>query len=224
MAKPKAQPRKAMDDRDRLVLKAVEEVARDVHGSILRKSKPELDFPIRALANVRYDQKVGYFEIGKRKAVRTLTVNTAKSFAQTLRMMALSRENVLQDREATKREAYYISKNWDDAKFDEQPESDAVMDDIEAMFSVHGVNREMLRFKPEEHGGSVAGALTILDRRRNTNEALRIDCRNFGSGAYTVPSNVEHLGFETKAKFILGIETGGTFDRLNSWEFWRTSD
>ncbi len=224
MAKPKAQPRKAMDDRDRLVLKAVEEVARDVHGSILRKSKPELDFPIRALANVRYDQKVGYFEIGKRKAVRTLTVNTAKSFAQTLRMMALSRENVLQDREATKREAYYISKNWDDAKFDEQPESDAVMDDIEAMFSVHGVNREMLRFKPEEHGGSVAGALTILDRRRNTNEALRIDCRNFGSGAYTVPSNVEHLGFETKAKFILVIETGGTFDRLNSGEFWRTSD
>lgn len=223
MAKAKG-PRKAMDDRDRTVLAAVEEVARDVHASIQRKAKPELDFPIRALANVRYDQKVGYFEIGKRKAVRTLTVNTAKSFAQTLRMMALSRQHVLEDREATKREAYYISKNWDDAKFDEQPESDAVMDDIEAMFSVHGVNREMLRFKPEEHGGSVAGALTILDRRRNTGEPLRIDCTNFGSGAYTVPSNVEHLGFETKARFILVIETGGTFDRLNTGEYWRTAN
>lgn len=224
MPKPKPRARKGLDDRDRLVLEAVREVAEDVHASIRRKAKPELDFPIRALANVRYDPKVGYFEIGKRKAVRTLTVNTAKSFAQTLLMMSLSRQNVLEDREATKREAYYISKNWEEAKFDEQPESDAVMDDIEAMFSVHGVNREMLRFKPEEHGGSVAGALTIIDRRRNTGEEVRIDCRNFGSGAYTVPSNVEHLGFETKAKFVLVIETGGTFDRLNSGEFWRTAD
>jgi len=219
-----ARPRRKLDTRDNTVLKAVDRVAREVHGSILAKKRPELDFPIRALANVRYDEKVGYFEIGRRKAVRTLTVNTAKSFAQTLRMMALSRQHVLEDEEATKREAYYISKNWGDARFDEQQESDTVMDDIEAMFSVHGVNREMLRFKPEEHGGSVAGALTIIDRRRNSDEEVRIDCTRFGSGAYTVPSNVEHLGFETKARFVLVIETGGTFDRLNTGEYWRKTN
>ncbi len=220
MAKKKAAPNPERDEHDRRVLTAVEEVAREVHGAIGARRKPELRFPIRALANVRYDPRVGYFEIGKRKAVRTLTVNTAKSFAQTLRMMALSRQHILENEEATKREAYYISKNWDEAKFDEQAESDAVMDDVEAMFSVHGVNREMLRFKPEEHGGSVAGALTIVDRRRGTGEDVRIDCTRFGSGAYTVPSSVEHLRFETDAKFILVIETGGTFDRLNTGEFW----
>ena len=215
---------KAPTARDGLVVKAVDGVASAVHRSIGAKSKPELDFPVRSLANVKYDPKVGYFEIGKGKAVRTLTVNTAKSFAQTLRMMAFSKEQILKDREATKREAYYISKNWGDAAFDEQDESDTVMDDVEAMFSVYGVNREMMRFKPEEHGGSVAGALTIIDRRRNTGdrvEEIRIDCTNFGSGAYTVPSSVEHLRFETKAKFVLVIETGGTFDRLNTGEFWR---
>jgi DNA topoisomerase-6 subunit A len=98
------------------------------------------------------------------------------------------------------------------------------MDDVEAMFSVYGVNREMMRFKAEEHGGSVAGALTIVDRNRKTGEPIRIDCTNFGSGAYTVPSNVEHLRFETKAKFVLVIETGGTFERLNDGEFWRTQN
>ena len=51
---------------------------------------------------------------------------------------------------ATKREAYYVSKNWGEAKFNEQPESDAVMDDIEAMFAIQGVSREQLRFYPEE--------------------------------------------------------------------------
>jgi DNA topoisomerase-6 subunit A len=222
--KAAAKPRGPLTENDRKVLSAVEGVAREVHAEILKSRKPDLAFPVRALANVKYDPKVGYFEIGKRKAVRTLTVNTAKSFAQTLRLMAFSKEQVEKDRQATKREAYYISKNWDDAKFDEQEESDAVMDDVEAMFSIHGVNREMLRFKPEEHGGSVAGALTIFDRRRGTNERLRIDCTNFGSGAYTVPSSVEHLEFETKAKFVLVIETGGTFDRLNTGEYWSAAN
>jgi DNA topoisomerase-6 subunit A len=222
--KAAAKPRGPLTDNDRKVLRAVQEVAEGVHGDILKSRKPELEFPVRALANVKYDPKVGYFEIGKRKAERTLTVNTAKSFAQTLRFMALTKEHIQGDEESTKREAYYISKNWGDAAFDEQEESDAVMDDVEAMFSVHGVNREMLRFKPEEHGGSVAGALTIIDRRRNSNERIRIDCTNFGSGAYTVPSSVEHLEFETKAKFVLVIETGGAFDRLNTGEYWRTAN
>jgi DNA topoisomerase-6 subunit A len=72
------------------------------------------------------------------RGFRTLTVNTVKTFAQTLKLMALSKEMVEQDDFATKREAYYVSKNWGDAKFDEQPESDTVMDDIEALFSLEG--------------------------------------------------------------------------------------
>jgi DNA topoisomerase-6 subunit A len=223
MAEKKKKAHK-LDDRDRRVLKAVDDVAAQTLSAINAMKKPELDFPIRSLANVKYQEKVGYFEIGKGKSVRTLTVNTAKSFAQTLRMMALSRKHVLEDEQATKREAYYIAKGeWGEAAFDEQEESDTVMDDVEAMFSAWGVNREMLRFKPEEHGGSVAGALTIIDRDEDDAE-VRIDCTKFGSGAYSVPSNVEHLGFETKAKFVLVIETGGTFDRLNSGGFWRSSN
>jgi DNA topoisomerase-6 subunit A len=94
--------------------------------------------------------------MGRGRVERTLTVNTVKTFAQTLKLMALSKEMVEQDDFATKREAYYVSKNWGDAKFTEQPESDTVMDDIEALFSLEGVTREQLRFRPEEHGGSVA--------------------------------------------------------------------
>ena len=35
------------------------------------------------------------------------------------------------------------------------------------------------------------------------------------------PHSVEHLQFETKAKFVLAIETGGMFQRLNNHKFWR---
>ena len=146
-----------------------------------------MKFPLRSLANVDYNAKTGYFKMKGKLKERTLTVNTVKTFAQTLKMMALSKELIETDDIATKREAYYVSKNWAEARFNEQPESDTVMDDIEAFF---GVNREQLGFVPEEKGGDVAGQLVVIDHDRDTGEELRIDCTRFGSGAYTHP----HLG------------------------------
>ncbi len=207
-----------------LTLRLISETAKDVHGAILKHQKPDLAFPIRSLKNVLYSPKKGYFEIGKQKKIRTLTVNTVKTFAQTLRMMGLSKELIETNDFATKRDAYYQSKNWDEAKFDEQSESDTVMDDIEALFSIRGASREQLRYIPDEHGGAVAGQLIVLDPDRETGEIERIDCTRFGSGAYSIPSSVEHLSFETDAKFILAIETGGVFQRLQSHKYWQTAN
>ena len=209
---------------DAVTVNVIKDSASGVHQKILKKGKPELAFPIRSLQNVSYAQDKGYFEIGRQKKTRTLTVNTVKSFAQTLRMMGLSKQLVETNDFATKRDAYYQSKNWEEARFDEQTESDAVMDDIEAMCSVRGVSREQLRFIPDEHGGAVAGNLIVLDPDRETGVVERIDCTRFGSGAYSIPSSVEHLSFETDAKFILAIETGGVFQRLQSHKFWQTSN
>jgi len=211
----------ALDD---VTVGAIRDSASGVHQQVNKRGKPDMAFPIRSLANVKYAEKKGYFEIGGQKKVRTLTVNTVKSFAQTLRMMGLSKTLVETNDFATKRDAYYQSKNWNEARFDEQTESDAVMDDIEAMFSVRGLSREQLRFIPDEHGGAVAGNLIVLDPDRETGEVERIDCTRFGSGAYSIPSTVEHLSFETDAKFILAIETGGVFQRLQSHKFWQTAN
>jgi len=200
-------------------LKAIKSTASEVQAKILKKQKPSMSFPLRTLSNVRYRPKEGFFELKGSKKVRTLTVNTVKTFAQTLRMMSLSKELIEQDDIATKREAYYVSKNWDKARFDEQPESDAVMDDIEAMFEV---NREQLGFIPEEKGGDVAGKLIVVDKDER-GRPLRIDCTKFGSGAYSIPISVEHLGFETDAKFILAIETAGMFQRLVKHGYWQTA-
>ena len=96
------------------------------------------------------------------------------------------------------------------------------MDDIEALFSVDDVSREQLRFVPDEHGGAVAGDLVVLDPDLESGEIERIDCTRFGSGAYSIPTSVEHLSFETGANFILAIETGGIFQRLQSHKFWKS--
>lgn len=209
--------------RDSLVIGEITKVADAVHKTIERLGKPELAFPARTLGNVSYDEGKGYFEIGKERVERTLTVNTVKTFAQTLRFMALSKELVERNDFATKRDAYYQSKNWGEAKFDEQAESDACMDDVEALFSMHDVSREELRFYPEEHGGAVAGELIVVDRDPETGGELEIDCTKFGSGAYSIPSSVEHLRFKTDARFVLTIETGGVFQRLNYHKYWKSA-
>ena len=119
--------------------------------------------PIRSLSNVKYNKNDGYFELSGKFKQRTLTASTIKTFAQTLRMMAFSKELLKNDDIATKRETYYVSKNWGDARFKEQPESDGVMDDIEAMLMV---NREQIGFIPEEKGGDIAGKLMDAIEKR----------------------------------------------------------
>jgi DNA topoisomerase-6 subunit A len=203
------------------VAKKIVDSAEDIRQRILRRKKPSIDIPIRSLSNVRYTPKKGYFELKGSRKTRTLTVNTVKSFAQTLRMVEFSKQLVDTHDIATKREAYYVSKNWDVARFNEQPESDTVMDDVEAMYEV---NREQLGFIPEEHGGAVAGKLIVIDKEQGSGRKIRIDCSRFGSGAYTVPISVEELGFETKAKFILAIETAGAFQRLVKQDYWREAN
>ena len=204
------------------LVKMIEKEAKSIRDKVLKKQKPSMRFPLRSLSNVRFDQKSGYFEMGRKTKERTLAVSSVKTFAQSLKMAALSKQLIETDDIATKREAYYVAKGWaEEMRFGEQDESDTVLDDIEALFRV---NREQLGFVPEEKGGEVAGNLVVIDQDGQTGDDLEIDCTKFGSGAYSIPISVEHLQFRSKAKFVLAIETAGMFQRLVKHDYWRTAD
>jgi DNA topoisomerase-6 subunit A len=188
------------------------DISADIHNDIKKKKKPDMRFPIRSLSNVRYDVKRGHFEIKGKMSTRTLTYNTVKTFAQSVRLMATTKKDLLDKNDiAGKREIYYNSKSWGECRFNEQPESDALLDDMEAMLAV---NREQLGYIPEERGGDVAGPLIVIDKNPVSKEKVKVDCSKLGSGAWSIPSRVEHLVFESKAKFILVIETASLFQRL----------
>jgi len=205
-----------MSERSNPVVERIAGQARGVYERIRQRSKPQMKLPIRSLANVRYRPQAGYFQLNGRSKVRTMTVGTVKTFAQSLKMMAMSKELIHTGRHSTKREAYYQAYNWGDAAFAAQEESDTVMDDVEAMLGVH---REAMNFRADEHGGEVAGELIVVDRDRKSGKRIEIDCMRFGSGAYSVPTVVEELQFRTEAKFILAIETKGMFERLVEEDF-----
>ena len=197
-------------------------VGRDVYGDIVKRvRKPALKVPIRSLSNVKYDPKEGYFEIRGKTATRTLSYNTVKTFAQSMRLLATTKKDLLDKNDiAGKREVYYNSKSWGECRFDEQPESDTLLDDLEAMLAV---NREQMGYIPEERGGDVTGPLTVIDQNPSTREIVRINCAKLGTGAWSIPARVEHLRFECKARFILVIETSSLFQRLVHHRYYETA-
>ena len=213
-------------------LKRLVELAGSIHKEIGRGRRPHILVPIRSLSNVTFAPRKGYFVIGNRKSRRTLSFQTVKPFAQTIRLMGFAKHLIETDDFASKREVYYTSKGsskrsvagdagragWGPAGFKEQSESDAIMDDIEAMASV---NREQLGFIPAEQNGSVAGELIVIDIDPSTGKKIEIDCTAFGRGSYSIPSRVEGLEFRTKAKFVLAVETAALFERLNGHAYWR---
>jgi len=203
------------------VLQRIAAIARHVQESVLRGKAPSLKTPLRSLSNVTFNPAEGYFQLKGKEKERTLNASSVKAFTQTLLLMNESKRVIETADIMTKREAYYVSKNWGDAKFNEQPESDAVMDDIEAMLHVQ---REQLGFIPEEDGGAVTGKLTIIDTDADTGEEIRVDCWRMGSGAYNIPSNVEGFRFDTKATFILAIETAGMFQRLVKHKYYEQAN
>ncbi len=199
------------------------EMAGQIHSDIVQKEKkPALNVPIRSLANVRYDVKRGHFEILNKVATRTLSYNTVKTFAQSMRLLATTKNDLLdKDDIAGKREIYYNSKSWGECRFNEQQESDALLDDMEAMLDI---NREQLGYIPEEHGGEVCGPLVVIDKDPATGKDIKIDCTKLGTGAWSIPSRVEHLRFQTKASFILAIETASLFQRLVHHRWYETAN
>ncbi len=198
-------------------------VTQSIYNDILKKKqKPSLVFPIRSLSNVRYDTGSGHFVIKGKTSTRTLSYNTAKTFAQSMRLLATTKNDLLdRDDIAGKREVYYNSKSWGECRFDQQPESDTLLDDMEAML---GINREQLGYIPEERGGDVCGEIVCIDQDPLTGEDIKIDCAKMGTGAWSIPSQVEHLRFHTKAKFVLVVETSSLFQRLVHHRFYDTAN
>ena len=48
------------------LLKQIEKEARSIRDKILKRQKPSMRFPLRNLSNVRFDPKMGYFEMGRK--------------------------------------------------------------------------------------------------------------------------------------------------------------
>lgn len=173
---------------------------------------PEIEISTRTKFNIEFDEASGVWVYGDRRSLTSAkTIKGALKILKMSYVIGFLKEQLLINKSSTLRELYYITESWGYAKFDEQDESDRLIEDLEIL---SGFQREHFHIRPEEDGATIIGPIRIREEtRRGMKE---IHCQDdVGEGGYQIPVNVDKLQFvEHDAKFVIAIETGGMRDRL----------
>lgn len=196
-----------------------EGLANQILDQINKKQNPSMDIPIRALSNVSFDKKKSIIMLGDAKEKRYFfNIAMAKRFMQTLLVASAATDLVKGGKTTSLRDLYYMTKhtiaNSDENTFDEQDESDGVIEDLEVSLDV--LREEFHLFASNR--GAMVGEITIQDA------ADTIDCRRLGTGGWSIPSIVENDVIKFKkntAKFVLMVEKDAVWRRLNEDKFWK---
>ncbi|MFH0711067.1 MAG: DNA topoisomerase IV subunit A [Candidatus Aenigmatarchaeota archaeon] len=191
-------------------------IGEKVLTDIEKGSNPSLVVPIRALSNVKFDEKAKMLTMGSATATRYFfNVAHARKFVQTVEAAALAKELLDVDKHLSLRETFYRMKrtlpNSNINLVDDQVESNQAIEDLEL---ISDASRELLHINANKMG-SVAGKVVIEDKGDT------VDWSRLGSGGWSIPSNVEEIEFKkVNAKFIIYMEKAAEWERLHEDKVW----
>ncbi len=174
---------------------------------------PHITLPSRTKGNIEYSTKDDVWVYGEQETTRSVkTVRGAKTLLKTVYLSELLiDEHLKNNRGSTLREIYYISENWDIAKFPEQSESDRLIEELEI---VTGLQREDFHIRPEEDGAAVFGPLRLKEQTRRGEREIHCQ-EDVGEAGYQIPFNVDNIKFLSHdAKMVMAVESGGMYARL----------
>ncbi len=196
-------------------LKKLYQIAEEIYEQLNHGEIPNMKIAARHKGNIVFDDSLGVWKYGSGKITRSAKkLDGGYMILRTLYIMEFIKEMIRTKKSSTLREMYYISEGWGLAKFHTQDESNKLAEDLEILT---GQLRENFKLRPEEDGASVIGNITVEEINRK-GETMRINCRDdVGDSGYLIPYDVEKdkLRFvDVDADFVIGIETGGMFDRL----------
>jgi len=211
---------------EKTVLEKLEELGKWVAKQVLDEEEPKLIIPVRTLSNTIWDPVKKMLLLGSRKSERNFfDLNEAKKFMQTMLMLSIIVQARREGDYPTIRDLYYFGKHtleyYDHLKrkrrentWDDQRESNAVLQDIEVMT---GLLREHMGIMHDAKGKMV-GKIIV----RSSGDT--IDCSRMGDGAYAIPPNPDALEIlELDADYVLVVEKDAIFNRLNKERFWETN-
>src|SRR5512141_765006 len=114
-------------------------LAETLYNQFLQGIVPHITLPSRTKGNIDFSSKDDVWVYGDQETMRSVkTVRGAKTLLKTVHLTELLiKEHLKNNRGSTLREIYYISENWDIAKFHEQAESDRLIEDLEIVTTLH---------------------------------------------------------------------------------------
>ncbi len=189
-------------------------LAEQFHDQFEAGEIPRLNVPTRTKTNIEYDEDNRVWVYGDRQSTRTAnSVRGARKLLKSVYTIDFLAQQLEEGRSSTLRELYYLSESWDfdEAKFNDQDESNQLIEDLEI---VSEVRREDFHMRPEESGATIMGPLFLREQTRRGEREIHCQ-EDVGEGGYQIPNNPDTIEFlDHDAEFILCVETGGMRDRL----------
>lgn len=189
----------------------------------LEKAKrPVLESVKCSLDNSDYNPKLGYLTPAGKMVRSELNVSSVQKLARTVFMLDILLSNVENGGVNTKRELYYMAKglvkNDKELKpidFDDQNESDSVIDFITDMLEVY--REEMNCFANDRGGQTYSQQLVVTEALPDGGKAV-IDLSTLGTTPFQPKNKPQSLTLKSKGKidFCLVVESEGTANTLVS--------
>ncbi len=206
------------------VVKRLEEIGRRILEDIIEERPPKFKIKVRSLSNTIWCPEEKILKLGSRYAVREFfNLRETRKFMQTVLMLSLIVRARKEGDYPTIRDLYYMGKHTIEYKdlygrtrrentWESQDESDYIIQDIEVLTNIL---REDMGIMFDAKGRMVGKV--IIRSKGNT-----IDLSKMGVGAFAIPPNVGDIEIvDVDADYILIVEKGAIFERLNNEEFWR---
>ncbi len=187
--------------------------------------RPYLEAVKTSLDNSEYSAKVGYLTPGD-KVVRTeLNVSSVQKLARVLFILEILLRNLNMGAVNTKRELYYMCKgyikgsnNYKSLDFEDQTESDSIIDFIGDMLEVY---REELNCFANDRGGQTYSQQLVVTESLTDGEKAVIDLSTLGTSPFQPKNKPQALKLKAKKKidFCLVVESEGTAGTLQAMGF-----
>jgi len=186
-------------------------------------NRPVLEAVRCSLDNTIYDPKVGFLTPGGKMVRSELNVSSVQKLARTVFLLEILLRNVETGAVNTKRELYYIAKglvkssggNLKPIDFDDQSESDSIIDFITDMLSAY---REELNCHANARGGQTYSKLLEVTEVEEDGTVSVIDLAQLGTASFQPKNKPQALSLRAKKKidFCLVVESEGTASTLVS--------
>ncbi len=199
-------------------LQKIGALGKSVAKAALAEADPYVDVPTRTMSNTSYNETKRLLQMGDATLRRNLfNTGQARKFMQTVLLSKGCKDLLEAQKTLSLRGMYYKSLHTiagtKEKTFEDQEESDGILEDIEVALSTLRENLHLFAKKR----GTMVGNITVVDN------GDPIDCRRMGTGGYAIPSicepSVVQFG-KCEAKFVLHVEKDTVWSRFNEDRFW----
>lgn len=199
----------SVKDKKKRVRQSLKQVGLSIYEQLRAGSFPYVELPSRSTGNIYYSEEYRQYVLGEHKIRRSSkNIRHIRSLTQLVWAAYFVKELTQLGKTSTLRDVYYSAQAYN-MNFKDQPESDNVLTDLEALI---GHPREDFNVFPEERS-AIFGDLTI-EYTVPGYEGRRLNLTSHPDGVMIGPALTNAEFVECKADKVIAVEKGALFTRF----------